>query len=51
MINRNFVLGVDMPNRYIVLKGYMGKVDIGVTYRKKVLEEFGNLKISINAEG
>ena len=51
VINRNFVLGVDMPNRYIVLKGDRGKVDIGVTYRKRVLEEFGNLKISINAEG
>ncbi len=40
VVNKNYILGIDLPNSYIILKNGMGKVDIGVTYRKKILAEY-----------
>ncbi len=44
VVNKNYVLGIDLPNRYIVLSNDLGKVDIGSTYRKKVMQEFARLR-------
>ena len=42
LINRNYVLIVDTVNRLITFKDNLGRVDIGITYRKKISKEFGN---------
>ena len=42
LINRNYVLIVDTVNRLITFKDNLGRVDIGITYRKKIAKEFGN---------
>lgn len=41
LINRNYVLIVDTVNRLITFKDNLGRVDIGITYRKKIAKEFG----------
>lgn len=41
IINKDFVLSVDIVNKYIVFKNDLGRVDIGVTFRKKIMAEFG----------
>ena len=42
LVNKEYIQSVDIPNKYIILKNKMGMVDIGVTFKKKVLMEFGN---------
>lgn len=42
VINKKYIFGIDLPNRFILLKNNLGKVDIGTTYRKKIIEEFGD---------
>lgn len=39
-VNKDYVLCIDVPNRYIEMKGNK-KIEIGSTYKKKILEEFG----------
>lgn len=39
VINREYVQRVDIPKHLIFLKNDMGKVNVGVTYRRKVMEE------------
>lgn len=41
LVNRKYVLGVDIVNRLIIFKDNLGRADIGVTYLKKILAEFG----------
>ena len=41
IVNKDYVLNVDIQNRYITLKNYDDKIEIGVTFRKKVLAEYG----------
>ncbi len=41
IINKNYVNGIDIVNRYIMFKDGLGSVDIGLTYKKKMAVEFG----------
>lgn len=41
IVNKDFVENVDVANRYITLRGVKDKVEIGITFKKKVLAEFG----------
>lgn len=40
VINKNFVRNVDIPNRIIQMKDNLGRVEIGVTYKKQMKEIF-----------
>lgn len=40
LVNRNYILGIDFSKRCILLKRDLGMLDIGVTYKKRVKEEF-----------
>ncbi len=40
IVNKNYVESIDIPNQYITMKGIPAKVEIGVTYRKKILAEY-----------
>ena len=40
LVNKEYIRNIDIPNRYIELKGNRGKLDIGVTYKNKILEEY-----------
>ena len=42
LVNKEYVENIDIPNRYIELKYNKGKLDIGVTYKNKILEEYEN---------
>ncbi len=50
IVNKNYILGIDFPNRYLLLKDGRGKVDIGVTYRNKILAEYGYEKALLEME-
>ncbi|MBD5395958.1 MAG: response regulator transcription factor [Lachnospiraceae bacterium] len=39
IVNREYVQGVDVPNRYLMLKEGFGMLDIGGRYKKKILVE------------
>lgn len=41
LVNKNYVLGVDIVNRLIIFKDNLGRADIGITYQKKMAAEFG----------
>lgn len=41
IVNKDYILNLDIRNRYITMKGTMDKVEIGVAFRKKVLMEYG----------
>lgn len=41
IINKDYVGSVDTVNRYITFKDELGRVDIGLTYKKKMAVEFG----------
>lgn len=41
IINKNHITCVDTANRYITLKGIEDQIEIGITYKRKVLAEFG----------
>lgn len=40
LVNKEYVLSIDIPNRFLTLKADLGMVDIGITYKKKVMAEF-----------
>ena len=40
IVNKNYVESIDIPNQYITMKGIPAKVEIGVTYRKKIIAEY-----------
>ena len=42
IVNKDYVESIDIQNKYIVFKDNLGRVDIGVTYKKKIATEFGN---------
>ena len=39
IVNREYVQGVDVPNRFLMLKEGFGMLDIGGRYKKKILAE------------
>ena len=41
IVNKNHITCVDTANRYITLKGIEEQIEIGITYKKKVLAKFG----------
>lgn len=43
--NKNYVLCLDIPNRSIVLKNDLGKIDIGSTYKKRIKDTLSELII------
>lgn len=40
VVNKDYILSVDVQNQYIIFKDKLGRVDIGVTYKRKMLAEF-----------
>lgn len=40
LVNKKYVLSIDAPNRFLTLKDDLGMLDIGITYKKKILAEF-----------
>lgn len=42
LINKEYVDSVDLINRFIMFKDSMGRTDIGITFKKKMLMEFGH---------
>lgn len=40
LVNRKFVESLDLGNRYITFKDGLGEVEIGITFKKKVVREF-----------
>ncbi len=42
IINKDYVNSIDTVNRYVTFKDDLGCVDIGLTYKKKMVMEFGN---------
>ncbi len=41
IINKDYIVNIDISNRYITLRDVEKEIEIGITYRKKVLAEFG----------
>lgn len=41
IVNKDYILNLDIANRYITLKNSTGKLEIGKVYGKKVLAEYG----------
>lgn len=41
IVNKDYIENIDPLNRYITLKGVDEKIDIGITFKKKILAEFG----------
>lgn len=41
IVNKDYILNVDVANRYISLEGTDKLIEIGITFKKKVLAEFG----------
>ncbi len=40
LVNKEYIDSIDITNRYIILKGNRGRLDIGITYKNKIIEEF-----------
>jgi len=40
VVNINYVRAIDATNRFVILKNDWGRLDIGVTHRKKVIAKF-----------
>lgn len=40
IVNKKYVLNVDIPNRFIQLKGDFGRIEIGVIFKKSVKDGF-----------
>ena len=38
IVNSDFIDAIDMVNRYILLKGNFGRIEFGITFKKKFLE-------------
>lgn len=43
VLNKKYIMSLDFPNRSIVMKYDLGKIDIGSTYKKRVKEEFDDI--------
>lgn len=41
IVNKDYILNVDISNRYITLKEVNEQIEIGITFKKKILAEFG----------
>lgn len=41
IVNKDYILNVDVSNRYITLKEINEQIEIGITFKKKILAEFG----------
>ncbi len=41
IVNKDYIFNVDIINRFITLKDVDEQIEIGVTYKKKILAEFG----------
>lgn len=41
IINKDYVVNIDISNKYITLDGVSDKIEIGGSFKKRVLEEFG----------
>ena len=41
LVNRDYIYGIDLTNKYLMLKDNYGMITIGGKYKKKLLEEFG----------
>lgn len=41
IVNKDYIENVDISNRYIALKDVDKRIEIGITFKKKVLAEFG----------
>lgn len=41
IVNKDHIYNIDIPNRYITLKGVEKALEIGITYKKKIMAEFG----------
>ncbi len=41
IINKDYVVNIDISNKYITLEGVAEKIEIGISFKKDVLEEFG----------
>lgn len=42
IVNKEYVLAVDLPNQFIIFRDNYGRVDIGKTFKKKIMMEFKN---------
>lgn len=42
IVNKDYIMSIDLQNKYIIFKEKLGRVDIGVTFKKKIATEFGN---------
>lgn len=40
LVNKKFVQALDLVNRYVIFKDELGQVEIGLTFKKKVVGEF-----------
>lgn len=40
LVNRDYIYGIDLTNKYLMLKDNYGMITIGGKYKKKLLEEF-----------
>lgn len=40
LVNREYIYGIDLTNKYLMLKDNYGMITIGGKYKKKLLEEF-----------
>lgn len=40
IVNKDYILSIDVQNQYIVFKKNFGRVDIGITYKRRILAEF-----------
>lgn len=40
IINKDYVVNIDIANKYITLEGVPEKIEIGISFKKRVLEEF-----------
>lgn len=41
IVNKDYILNVDIANRFITMKNVKEKIEIGITYKRKVLGEYG----------
>ncbi len=41
IVNKDYIENIDPTNRFITLKGTAEKVEIGITFKKKILTEYG----------
>lgn len=42
IVNKDYILNIDLANRYITLKDRPNPIEIGITYKRKMLAEYAN---------